>query len=259
MSKLFVCIGKKATIPYSIPAEKLRVSSLEELCYYICDRADVLDDSIMRLQLADFVETQLQLPQLAQTLGKLIREERPLHLFCAALLEYADYPDRETREWILQRIAENENLPMIRRLQKQGDTYAQQKKYYLAQKAYRNMLLRDDVQKDFVLLAEIYARLGNVAAMMFQYETAAYCYEKSCRFDEQRQVRKKYLLCQRLLMPKERYLEWVAEKEEYYEMSADVEREYENARAFANTQIQKKETQTELDELKEEFCRMVLE
>lgn len=259
MSKLFVCIGKKAVIPYSIPAEHLRVSSVEELCYYICDRAKVLDAGFMREPLAEFVREQLSLPELADELTEMLQEKRSLHEFCAAILDYAGYPDSETRTRIVQSIEENETLPVVRRLQKQGDSYAQQKQYYLAQKSYRHMLLRDDVQADSVLLAEIYERLGNVSAQMFQYETAAYCFEKSCRFEERRRVRKKYLLCQRLLMPKARYLEWLATKEEYYELSVDVERDYELAQSRASMQMQEKETETQMQELKEAFRRMVLE
>ncbi len=259
MSKLFVCIGKKATTPYSIPSENLRVSTIEELCYYICDRAEILDDHLMQDGLVDFIASELGLAELAETLVQMIRVEEPLHAFCSAILEYASYPDVDRRGRIVQTIRENETLPIIRRLQKQGDRYTQQKQYYMAQKAYRNMLLRDDVQREPELLAEIYARLGNVAALMFQYEAAAYCFDKSCRFAEKRRVRQKYLLCQRFLMSKEQYLEWVAEREEYYELSVDVEREYESARQQAMRQVQENINESELDLMKKEFRRMVLE
>ncbi len=259
MSKLFACIGKKATTPYSIPTEQLRIFTLEELCYYICVRVDVLDRSLMREQLAEFIEGELMLPDLAQELSKLVRTERTLGEFCGAILEYAAYPEKSVREHIVATICENEKLPVVDRLKSQGDSYLQQKQYNLAQKTYRNMLLRDDVQKDPELVAEIYEKVGNAAALMFHYETAAYCFDKSCRYAENRQVRKKYLLCKRFLMPKEVYLDWIAGKEEYYELTADAEREYESARQQAEYQMQDKETAAEIEMLKEEFCRMVME
>lgn len=259
MSKLFVCLGKKTTIPYSIPGEQIRIFSLEELCYYICERVNVLDRSLMKESLLDFLARELELPALAERLEEIVRRERPLCEFCGAVLEYAAYPEKEMRSRIIEMIRENEKLPVAERLKRQGDTYAKQRRYNLAQKMYRNMLLRDDVQSNPGLVAEIYEDIGNMAALMFHFETAAYCFEKSCRFFENRQVRKKYLLCQRFLMSKEAYLEWVATKEEYYELSVDAERAYENARQQAERQMQEKANATELEVLKEEFCRMVME
>ncbi len=259
MSKLFFCVGKKATIPYCMTTEHIRFFTIEELCYYICDRAEILDDELMSSSLIEFIELQLGLSQLSQTLGQLLRIGEPLHMFCNAILEYVDFPDAVRREQVIQRIRENETLPVIRRLQKQTEVYMQQKQYYKVQKACRNMLHREDVQSDNVLVAEVYEQLGNAAALMFHYETAAYCFEKSCRYRDKGKVRKKYLLCQRFLMSKEQYLEWVAAKEEYDEWSADVLREYEQAKQTVVTQIQENNSAAELNQMKEEFRRMVLE
>lgn len=259
MSKLFVCIGKKADMPYCIQDGNVTVYTLEELCYYICDRAQILDENLRNEKLVMFIKEQLGLEELSDTLARILQWSRPLHEFCRAVLEYADYPDPQIREQVLQTIEEGEYLPVLRRLQRQGDKYMQQKQYYQAQKVYRNMLQREDVQKDTILLAEIYAKLGDLAARMFQYEAAAYCFEKSCRFDEKRQIRKKYLLCQRFLMTKEQYLTWIASKEEYYELSVDAQREYENAKSFAQQQLMEQMQPTQTEQLKEEFRHMVME
>lgn len=259
MSKLFVCIGKKAVTPYSIPAEHLRIFTIEELCYYICERAGVLDRNLMRKQLVDYIGKELGLPELAAELEEIVRKERPLHEFCSAILHYTGYMNREIREHIVLTIRENETLPVMERLKRQADTYFRQKQYYVAQKTYRNMLLRDEVQNNPELKAEIYEKIGNVAAMMFQYETAEYCFEKSCGFEEKREVRKKYLLCKRFLMTRETFLEWVAGQEEYYDLSVDVEREYEKVKQQMTEQVQEKTEPAEIEDLKEEFCRMVLE
>lgn len=259
MSKLYVCIGKRAKIPYSIPAEHVRIFTVEELCYYICDRADVLDRSLMRDALVECIASEFALPELAEELAQMVRRERPLHEFCEAILNYVCYPDAGVRAQIVRSIRENETLPVSERLKKQGDTHMQQKQYYLAQKSYRNMLLREDVQENPVLVAEIYEKLGDLAALMFQYETAAYCFEKSCRFKDRREVHKKYLLCNRCLMSKETYLEWVASREEYYDLSVDVEREYEAAKQKATVRVQGKRRPAQLEELKDEFRCMVLE
>ena len=103
MSKLFFCVGKKATIPYCMTTEHIRFFTIEELCYYICDRAEILDDELMSSSLIEFIELQLGLSQLSQTLGQLLRIGEPLHMFCNAILEYVDFPDAVRREVNLRR------------------------------------------------------------------------------------------------------------------------------------------------------------
>lgn len=259
MSKLFVCIGKKANTPYPVGTGHLRVYTIEELCYYICDSADLLDESFMKEDLADFVEEELALVSLAEKLRQMMHDNGLLHVFCGLILDTAGYLTKEERQETVQRIKESASLSLTERLKKQGDMFAKQKQYYKAQKAYRNLLLREDVRGDNALTAEVYDRLGRVAAMMFQYKTAAYCFDKSCRFFESREVRGRYLLCQRFLMTKSRYMEWLSQREEYYELSVDVEREYETAVMHAKQIMENKSETAEPQELKEEFCRMVLE
>ncbi|MBE5882055.1 MAG: hypothetical protein E7289_07110 [Lachnospiraceae bacterium] len=259
MSKLFVCIGKKATTPYCVEAEHLRVYTIEELCYYICDNADLLDDGFMREGLADFVEQELALATLANELRQMMRYGGALHAFCGLILDHAGYLEKEQRRIIEGRMKENATLPLTERLKKQGDMYAQQKQYYKAQKAYRNLLLREDVRTDNAFMAEVYDSLGKVAVMMFQYKTAAYCFDKSCHFLEQRQVRGRYLLCMRFMMSKSQYMAWLSGHEEFYDLSVDVEREYEAAKEYAQQIMINKYNMAEPEELKEEFCRMVLE
>lgn len=259
MSKLFVCVGNKAKIPYCVRGEHLRVYTIEELCYYICDNADMLGDEFMCEELADFVQQQLGLAELADELMQLIRYSGSLSAFCGVILDYAGYLEKESRRSIETRLKENSTLPLTERLKKQGDIYVSQKQYYKAQKAYRNLLLREDVRGDDVFKAEIYDSLGKVAAMMFQYKTAAYCFEKSCRFYENIEVRGRYLLCRRFMMSKSQYMEWLSGHEEYYDISVDVERKYKEAKDFACEHMINKNDTAEPEELKEEFCRMVLE
>lgn len=259
MSKLFVCVGKKAKTPYGIYGGNLRVYTIEELCYYICENAELIDARFMREELADFVQQELGLGELAEELRQMIRYGGSLHAFCGLILDRAGYLTKDIRHKVENDIKESENLPLTDRLKKQGDMYVQQKQYYRAQKAYRNLLLREDVRTDCIFMAEIYDRLGKVAALMFHYKTAAYCFEKSCNFCENTQVRRRYLLCRRFMMSKSQYMEWLSVHEEYYELSVDVERDYEAARSYAQEQMSKRNSAAKPEQLKDEFCRMVLE
>lgn len=259
MSKLYACVGKKAKTPYCVKSGSIRLYTIEELCYYICDNAEMLDDGFMREDLAEFVEQELGLSLLADELRQIIRYGGSLHAFCGLILDRAGYPEKAVRRSIEAGMKENADLLPVQRLKKQGDMYDRQKEYYRAQKVYRNLLLMEEVQSDSDFTAEIYDKLGKVAAKMFHYRTAAYCFEKSCSFCENSAVRSRYLLCMRFLMSKSKYLEWLSGHEAYYELSVDVERQYEEAKAYVQEQMRNKNNMAEPKQLQEEFCRMVLE
>ncbi len=257
MSKLYTCIGKTAQKPYSILSGKVNVYTLEEICFCICDRTDLLDDTFLSGGLAEFVRTQLGLDDLAQNLDRVLEQGCLLHEFCDMILSYAAYPDQGIRRKVVEQIRENQELSVVDRLVRRADTYHREKEYYKAQKAYRNLLLMEEVQQDFALTAQLYDKLGCVAAKMFHYETAGYCFEKSCRFVENAQVRKKYMLCMRLTMPREKYMNRVMQQEDCGQWIAEVEQAYETADIHA--QQYWKDNTADMNQIKEEFCRMVLE
>lgn len=257
MSRLYACVGKKAKKPYRILTGRISVYTLEELCYCICDMTDLLDDAFPEEGIADFLQSELELPELADKLRQMLDNGCPLHEFCDMILSYADYPDAGIRNQIVAQIRENEVLPVVERLMRQADTYHKEKEYYKAQKAYRNLLQLEEVMQDVDLIARIYDKLGCVAAKMFHYETAAYCFEKSCRFAEDEQVRKRYILCKRFTMPRAAYMEWVSGKEDMGHLFVEAEQAFEAAEAQVQQQWDKNPADT--TQIKNEFCRMVLE
>nr|MBQ8252203.1 hypothetical protein [Lachnospiraceae bacterium] len=257
MSKLYTCIGEKAKNPYSILAGKVKIYTLEELCYCICDFTDLLDEQFLDAGIADFAENELGLTKLADALREMLHSRCLLHEFCDRILSYAEYPDQGIRKKIIDQIRECESLSVVERLIRQADAYHKEKEYYKAQKAYRNLLMMEEVGQDVKLTAHLYDKLGCVAAKMFHYETAAYCFEKSCRFSENEKVRKKYILCRRFTMPRATYMEWISQEEDVAQLFVEAEQAYEEADEQVRMQWDK--NTADMEDIQEEFCRMVLE
>ncbi len=259
MSRLFVCVGKKANYPYELASGRLRIYTIEELCYYICENAGMLDEDFMCEELAVFVEQELGLEALATELYQFLHFGGSLHAFCGRILEYAFYVDKKELHQIEQTIRECEQLPVTLRMKKQADCFMEEKEYYKAQKTYRAILMQEAASGDQSLEAEIYERLGCIAAMMFHYESAAYCYKYSYDILKDESVLKKYLLCRRLVLSHHEYMEWIAQNEEFYELAVEVERDYELAKTEVEKQMEQQEQAGNTEELKKEFYRMVTE
>ena len=68
MSRVVLCIGKRAEIPYCVPVTGMNIYSVEELCYFFAENAFLLDGSIVNRQLVDWLEEQCELTELAELL-----------------------------------------------------------------------------------------------------------------------------------------------------------------------------------------------
>ena len=68
-----VCVGAYAEKPYNVPGLEMSVYSMEELCYCFRENAFLLDGSLCDERLADWVEKECGLPQVAEEIRNLIR------------------------------------------------------------------------------------------------------------------------------------------------------------------------------------------
>ena len=55
MGSLILCHKKKAKHPYEISRIHTRISTLEELCYYLCNNLYLIDYTIMNEQLCRWI------------------------------------------------------------------------------------------------------------------------------------------------------------------------------------------------------------
>ena len=55
MNKVWICQSKIAGIPLYLPEQRVNLYSLEELCYYLCQDAEVIEEQFFDEKLVDFV------------------------------------------------------------------------------------------------------------------------------------------------------------------------------------------------------------
>ena len=68
MGSLILCHNKRAQQPYEIGRIHLRIYTIEELCYYVCNNLYLIDHTIMNRQLCEWISTELHLDALAEKL-----------------------------------------------------------------------------------------------------------------------------------------------------------------------------------------------
>ena len=55
MSRVHLCLGRTASAPYSFDKARVRVYSVEELCYFLKENAYLLDETIFTRGLSDWL------------------------------------------------------------------------------------------------------------------------------------------------------------------------------------------------------------
>lgn len=247
----YVCMGQRLQKPYVIGAQT-DIFSLEEMCYYIAEHADLLDQSFMREELADAME-QMELFDLARDLRQLLHFQGSLHTFCRMILEEAAYvPDDKMAE-LMEILTENETLSPRLRKQKQADSLFMQKAYMQAIKLYQELLREETEQENKAVL---HAQIGKCMAQLFEYRLAAEQFMESYRLGRKDALHL-YLLCRRMQMTKEEFVRFITEHEAYYESALTVEQEYEKALQTAENEMKQMETMPDMDGLREAYRVMM--
>ena len=91
MSRVHLCLGKTAAAPYSFDKARVRVYSVEELCYFLKENAYLLDETIFTRGLSDWLYKECGLPDLGQKLNMLQKNKEKPEAFVTAIFEYTGY------------------------------------------------------------------------------------------------------------------------------------------------------------------------
>ena len=111
MTGVFQCVGRYASEPLTIKNTYIRVWCIEELCYYICENADLLDESFASNELIDWIADECGLKELANRLKAVRRQSVKLESFVAEILNAANYVDEEELRRIGRVIRANRSMP----------------------------------------------------------------------------------------------------------------------------------------------------
>ena len=70
MGSLILCHKKRAKRPFEISRVHMRIYTIEELCYYICNNLYLIDYTIVNERLCRWIGDELELPELSSELRK---------------------------------------------------------------------------------------------------------------------------------------------------------------------------------------------
>lgn len=228
MSQIILGTGTYAQTPYYMERFYVNLYSVEELCYLLVEKADLLDQDVMQRELVQWLDEQCGLDQLAHTLYSLLNQNGSTVAFVGTILEYVNLYPMEVVEHTEQIIRDNEGLNPYERGKAKADYMLQNGKCFTALKQYYN-LLAQIADTDSLLRARILHNMGVAYAKLFLFGRAADRFLEAYGNDRDEESLALYLAALRMHYEDKDYLDYIAKHPEYHDVSLKVERQMERA------------------------------
>jgi len=205
MKGFLICTGKRAAQhPLYIYETKTNIYSVEELCYYIYNNIETLDEQIFNVQMVDFF-IRCDRSDLAGYLEKVISAEVPVSVeeVIRNIFRKVNYYDRAEIEELCNKIRRLSEKPVEERIRATGDALLNAGKYAMAEKKYRRLLdmgVSDKISPDFY--GAVWHNLGVVYARMMYFELASECFEAAYKLWPEEKVKKAWFMALRFTKDK---------------------------------------------------------
>lgn len=223
MSRVHLCLGRTAAAPYSFDKARIRVYSVEELCYFLKENAYLLDETIFTRGLSDWLYKECGLPELGQKLNMLLKNKEKPEAFVTAIFEYTGYFRQEEIQETKRLVRVSADVSLVEKQKARADYFLESRRYVLAMQEYRN-LLRDGEALAPDFSGKLYHNLGTAQARLFLFEKAAASFEQAYRLTGDQESLFQYLAAMRLHLKEPEYLNFLTEHTEYYEASLELEK-----------------------------------
>lgn len=232
--RVSICVGNYATTPYYIAGLELPVSSMEELSFALKENAFLLDMSLMRDELVEWIDRECGLKGLAGELHKLIHKQGSLSAFVIMILEYVGFYDSADIREVEQILKQGAGLSNIERRKGQIDYLVRQKRYAAAIRGYDGLLDRWTADAEAgrelpaakVRGAILHNKAVALAGMML-YGYSADCFKEAYKTDGELEHYREYLAAKRMELNENEYISFAAEQTEGYRYTLELEKKME--------------------------------
>ena len=181
MGNVIYCETEETEIPYIFDNTRIAVYSYEELCYYIFENYSLITMKQFGEPFLHWLEENLKLGELAQTLRLLQEKECDWYEYLEILLLSYNYYEKEEVWLLFERMKEEERFPRNVQLKRQADRFVQFHKYTKAVLLYDEILKMENLNSEFV--AQVYHNKAVALSKNWDFFGARQCFLKSYETD----------------------------------------------------------------------------
>ena len=238
MSNLILCREKVATHGYEIARIHMKIYTLEELCYYLCNNLYLVDYTIMNEQLCAWLDDELGLTKLAGHLRDFIRTRGTVEKFVIAILKYSNiYPESEMIR--IQNVLEKlKSQKDVERQKYKGDNLLESGETEEAILVYQGILAQDsDDTVGTKFYAQIYASLGVAYGRLFLYQESAKMYDRAYQMSGDIKLLKPYLYASYKYMTMPEYAILLTKNTMFAEINTQMRKEMEEIKGSVQVDL----------------------
>ncbi|MFU0828187.1 MAG: TPR-REGION domain-containing protein [Lachnoclostridium sp.] len=140
MGKLIVCNGKQAKHPYHFKLTDTYVYSVEELCYYIYNNIEIIQEDMFSPDLVKWIQDELGLKETGDKLHSLLESKAGLKDYVVCILKSSDYYTETEIRRLLYVMNEYIHLTPFEKRKKKADNFMKYRQFRAAQIQYEEIL-----------------------------------------------------------------------------------------------------------------------
>lgn len=231
MGSLILCHDRHAAHPYEITRIHCRIFTIEELCYYLCNNLYLIDYTIMNEQLCTWLDDELGMTDLADSLRDVLRLRGSVEKFVLTILK-ASRIYREPEMIRIQNVLEHlKNQKDIERQKYKGDNLLESGEVEEAILVYQAILNQEkDESVDDKFYGKIYAGLGAAYGRLFLYQESARMYDRAYQICADETLLKPYLYASYKYLSLEEYHILITKRDDYMRINAQMRREIDDVK-----------------------------
>jgi len=228
MGSIILCHKKKARRPYEITRIHRKIYSIEELCYFLCNHLYLIDHTIMNEQLCDWLEEELELHELAQSLRQLLEQYGSMQQFVVTILAYSSIYTTAELNYVQNVLDKLKNQKPVEKQKFKADNLLSNGALKPSILIYQS-ILQDEIDEtvDKKFYGRVYASLGSAYGRMFLYEEAAKMYEAAFQICEEESMLKAYLYACYRYLPEQEYKNLLRKSQVYQGIDCLIQEEIE--------------------------------
>jgi len=143
LGKMILCSGARTQRPYYLVYGGARIYSIEELCYYLYNHIYMIDEINFGDELFDWIGNELNLPERAERLRQLKRQNADLKTIITVILCSADYYTENEIKAVIKLLDDILKMPVIKRRCMKAAGLLKNEKFSEAAREYEQIIHSD--------------------------------------------------------------------------------------------------------------------
>lgn len=214
MGNIYLCMGDYARAPYYIHEAGLNIYSVEELCYYLVENIHILDPEICCVELADWLQAECHLDELAGRLRTGIKGGAGLQEFVTLVLSYTHYENADKIREMEHILEKGASLNGFQKRKMRADYCFRSGHYDKALNMYLQ-LLAETHKNNFDMAAKLYHNIGTIYSIKYFFGKAAEAFLLAYQINGSIESRRSYIMAKKFELTEAEYRTFMENRKEW--------------------------------------------